>query len=219
MRGWKEWLNQYDYLLNYYRIAPLELSKKHFDWLKKECIKAKKTGVKHNRSLVGHIKEEYAMPGVEKSFLDFLLSNASYNKVFEQYIKTITLLSENKPLYLDSFWVNYMKKHEFNPIHDHKGLYSFVIFVKIPYDLKKEERHFKDCARSHDEVTGHSDTSKFNFVNIDSGGKIVTTTVPVDKSFEGKMFMFPATQSHLVYPFYTSDDYRITVSGNIKIKV
>ena len=216
MKGWKEWLNHYGYLLTYYRVAPLELSKKHFDWLKKECVKAKKVGVKHNKTLVGHIKEEYAMPGVERTFLDFLLSNASNNKIFEEYIKTITLLSENKPLYLDSFWVNYMKKHEFNPIHDHKGLFSFVIFVKIPYDLKKEEGYFKDMKKSE---TNPSQTSKFNFVNIDSAGKIVTTTVPVDKSFEGKMFMFPATQSHLVNPFYTSNEYRITVSGNIKIKV
>ena len=62
-------------------------------------------------------------------------------------------------------------------------------------------------------------TSKFNFVNVNPNGKIISTTAPVDKSFEGKMFMFPATQSHLVYPFYTSNEYRITVSGNIKVKV
>ena len=41
----------------------------------------------------------------------------------------------------------------------------------------------------------------------------------VDKSFEGKMLMFPSKQMHAVNPFYTSDGYRITVSGNLKIKV
>ena len=28
--------------------------------------------------------------------------------------------------------------------------------------------------------------------------------------------MFDAEHTHEVYPFYTSDDYRITVSGNLK---
>ena len=37
----------------------------------------------------------------------------------------------------------------------------------------------------------------------------------VDKSFEGKGFMFRSSQAHTVYPFYTSDDYRISISGNI----
>jgi len=28
--------------------------------------------------------------------------------------------------------------------------------------------------------------------------------------------MFPSLLAHCVYPFYTSDDYRISISGNIK---
>ena len=36
----------------------------------------------------------------------------------------------------------------------------------------------------------------------------------VDKSFEGKILMFPSYMQHQVFPFYTSDDYRITISGN-----
>ena len=30
-------------------------------------------------------------------------------------------------------------------------------------------------------------------------------SIPVDKSFEGKMLMFSASQYHAVYPFYTSN--------------
>ena len=41
-------------------------------------------------------------------------------------------------LRLRQCWVNYMKKYEFNPLHNHSGLYSFVIFVKIPFDLNNE---------------------------------------------------------------------------------
>ena len=38
-------------------------------------------------------------------------------------------------LYLHDLWVNYQYKHEFNPYHFHGGMYSFVIWMKIPTDL------------------------------------------------------------------------------------
>ena len=108
-----------------------------------------------------------------------------------------------------------MKKHEFNPPHDHTGAMSFIVFIKIPYDLKAEAKHFpmdkKKSQLSH--------TSKLAFLNTLSDGKIFLDCVNVDKSFEGKMLMFPSAQMHTVFPFYTSDDYRITVSGNLRIKV
>ena len=37
----------------------------------------------------------------------------------------------------------------------------------------------------------------------------------IDKSWEGVMILFPADTAHQVYPFYTSDDYRISISGNL----
>jgi hypothetical protein len=37
----------------------------------------------------------------------------------------------------------------------------------------------------------------------------------VDKEWEGKIALFPAKLNHLVYPFYTSDEPRISISGNI----
>jgi inosine/xanthosine triphosphate pyrophosphatase family protein len=38
-----------------------------------------------------------------------------------------------------------------------------------------------------------------------------------DKTFEGKIAFFPSKLSHCVYPFYSSDDVRISISGNIKL--
>ena len=37
-------------------------------------------------------------------------------------------------------------------------------------------------------------------------------TLDVDESFVGKMILFDAKLPHIVYPFYTSDECRITVS-------
>jgi hypothetical protein len=41
--------------------------------------------------------------------------------------------------------------------------------------------------------------------------------LPVDKTFEGKIAFFPSKLSHCVYPFYSSDGIRISISGNIKL--
>ena len=62
-------------------------------------------------------------------------------------------------------------------------------------------------------------TSRFTFLNPCLNYGVKATQIDVDKSFEGKGFMFPSKQSHMVYPFYTSNEYRITVSGNIRLKV
>jgi hypothetical protein len=50
-------------------------------------------------------------------------------------------------------------------------------------------------------------------------GRIKQVPIPVDSSYEGTIMMFPSALNHGVYPFYTSDEYRISVSGNIRIKV
>ena len=43
-------------------------------------------------------------------------------------------------LILESFWANYQYKHEFNPVHDHGGAFSFVIWMKIPYDCEDQKK-------------------------------------------------------------------------------
>ena len=58
-------------------------------------------------------------------------------------------------------------------------------------------------------------TSKLIFVSINNVGTIIDTPVNMDKSYIGKCMIFPAVLKHMVYPFFTSDDYRITVSGNL----
>ena len=39
--------------------------------------------------------------------------------------------------------------------------------------------------------------------------------IEADHHWEQVIILFPSITQHCVYPFYTSDDYRITVSGNL----
>lgn len=168
-------------------------------------------GNSFNNSLVGHIKHEYALD--YDADLDICLNNliADYNNKYPNYLKDYNVLFNDAPLGLDNFWINFQKKYEFNPPHSHSGVFSFVIWLKIPYDLQQELDYFGD-------VNQGSKTSMFNFLYTDGLGKIKTYNVHVDKNFEGKICMFPSNMLHYVNPFYTSNDYRISLSGNIKLQ-
>jgi hypothetical protein len=125
------------------------------------------------------------------------------------HLDKIDILTKNAPLVLDKLWCNFMKKYEFNPLHGHSGVFSFIIFLKIPYDLQKEDKVFPEVNKIHL-------TSRLQFVTVSPTTGIQSIILNVDKSFENKMLIFPANFKHEVYPFYTSDEERITVSGNIK---
>ena len=64
---------------------------------------------------------------------------AQYFGVYDQAYQAYTQKQyEKRPEYiLTALWINYQKANEFNPPHDHDGKLSFVIYLKIPEELKK----------------------------------------------------------------------------------
>jgi hypothetical protein len=61
--------------------------------------------------------------------------------------------------------------------------------------------------------------SLFEFHFLSASGDMQTLPLEVDKDWEGTMIMFPSWLHHSVYPFYTSDNYRISIAGNIYVKM
>ena len=110
---------------------------------------------------------------------------------------------------LKECWVNYQKKYEFNPIHDHGGLFSFVYWVKIPYNIENE-MNLEFVKKSNTPAA-----SVFSFIYTDILGRCRQRNLSLTKNDEGTIIFFPARLNHQVYPFFTSDDYRISISGNI----
>lgn len=110
-------------------------------------------------------------------------------------------------------WVNFQKKHEFNPPHYHSGLFSFVIWLQVPFTWKDE------LAAGPGRNTQEPQNGDFMFQYTDVLGTTKVQRLGIDKSKEGYFCLFPAGLTHYVNPFYSSDDYRITVSGNLKYAV
>ena len=105
-----------------------------------------------------------------------------------------------------AMWVNHSYKHDFNPVHRHEGMFAFVIWVKIPYDLEEElSRHQKNARQN----------SCFTIQYTNPCGRLITRVLEVDKSYEWNIILFDAFLPHSVLPFYTSDDVRISIAGDI----
>ena len=116
-----------------------------------------------------------------------------------------------------------MKKHEFNPPHRHSGLYTFVVFMKIPTHWK--EQHCLPIRRDETKVKktemgsrAWNQASDFQFIyGVGASGSLIATSqnLPLSSGDEGRMLFFPAWLMHQVLPFYECEEERITISGNI----
>ena len=112
-------------------------------------------------------------------------------------------------LCLQNWWVNYQNQTEFNPMHTHTGVYSFVIWMKIPTSYK-EQKKLPIASPSNS-----SAISNFHFTYTDILGKIRTMSYEMSPNMEGTMVLFPSALNHEVYPFYNCDETRISVAGNV----
>lgn len=186
-------------------------------------ISNKEQSEKWNQHLAGNIKYEYKASDELFSLIEkFSVEVAKgYFQVYEnedldprkKWDHAPDFFDQNVSYVLESAWINLQRKYEFNPIHTHSGDYSFVIWVRIPYDLEEELN--LDNSRNANQPSN----SLFEFHFPYASGGIQTLPLKVDKSWEGTMIMFPSWLSHSVNPFYTSDDYRISISGNIYVNM
>ena len=203
-----------------------------FSWLKNAAKKSKEKNLDARRSLVGHINEEYdiykhinkSQSIVESGDINFVkyeefIKRCAFDKYFEGFWKKTNILTKSCDLKIMSTWVNFQKKHEFNPPHNHTGVMSWIIFLNIPYNLDDEDRVFPELDGVDD--NRQKATSRLSFLQVSPFvlGGVDNVILNVDKSFEGKIIMFRSYTQHQVFPFYTSDDYRITISGNASFNV
>lgn len=197
----------YGYLINKAPQNVLEELGQQINELKSNFNK----GLKHNKYLAGEIEHEY------------LLHSQPQTK---QYIKELAQQFENESQYISAnydhiptlefqyLWVNFQKKYEYNPIHRHGGVHSFVIWYQVPYTLEDERNQFG--YKPDPTQTNHG---QFHFIHSPMEEiEIEVHPLYIDKSKEGYVAIFPSSLNHIVYPFYSSDEYRITVSGNVSTR-
>jgi len=128
-----------------------------------------------------------------------------YNAAMNQWKKTTDKTPST--FFLEKLWINYQGPNEFNPPHSHGGALSFVIFAKIPLELRVENQDYKGLSAGPGGIT---------FLYGDIEDRCITNHSVFPE--EGDMYIFPAWVKHWVYPF-KSDCTRISISGNVIDKI
>jgi len=182
-------------------IVHLKISEEFQQKLLKGAEESRKLKKDFRSNLAGIIKEEYAYEN-RKDYVDEI---AQFLTVYDlAYQKWKSEEYKVKPEYiLNSLWVNFMKKNEYNPPHDHSDFLSFVIFLKVPEEITREQEKF---------IGNSAGPGSLTFL-YGEGNRQAITYQSV-KPQERDIFIFPAWIKHYVAPFY-SDVTRISVSGNI----
>jgi len=163
-------------------------------------------------NLAGNINDQKIANAKPKQFLehidshvkDYLLGNFDRAQKYVQDYKKPTLNNISFDLGAGP-WINYQKKHEFNPIHKHSGDLSSVIFIDIPEEIEKESKQWEGKTNCPSPGMLEFVYSTHTFMCSNSH-KVVPKT--------GQIYIFPAELKHCVYPF-TSDVTRVTMSFNI----
>lgn len=174
---------------------------------------------KLNNKLVGFIEKQYRITKSHNALTPFLYD------ITDEYLKytgakpvsrdRYTIVNPDDPENVPELWVNFQEKYDINPIHAHGGIASFVIWLKVPFLYKNEQDHpsVKDSKSAN-----MASTFTFYYTDTKFPGGIGSLSLPVDNTWENTIIMFPSWLNHSVYPFQTSDGYRISIAGNVYLK-
>lgn len=133
-----------------------------------------------------------------EEFNNYLLELITAYNTTSTYLSGLNILTNHLPFYFKQPWINFQRANEFIPNHNHEGVLSYVLWVKIPKSIKNEKY-----------------AGKLEFTYTDILGRTVPHEINLDSTYEGKLLLFPSGLRHCVYPFSNTDEYRISISGNI----
>lgn len=170
----------------------------------------------HNQYLAGQIDREYAIKLTNRTYYYTKWTVDQYNRHNPKYFDQYRKLFPNREVSLAegvNTWINFQKKYEYNPSHAHSGVFSYVIWYQIPFYKADEIKYGAGKGKPPED----NQNGEFEFLFYD-GEYIINHPLGIDKTMEGYMAIFPSSLMHQVFPFYTSDDYRITISGNILLQ-
>ena len=202
---------------NFYYWGPLLtlsiLSENDLKIIEEVCEESKISNEPHTHNLPLKLNLEVNITGKNQQKVISLI-----NPHVESYLNFYNSNFSNNPkntLYnIDhhSMWINYQQKGEFRPPHVHSGHLSYVLYVDIPYELKKENETYSPLGQRRGTV---------NFSWARDTCTDPSSTNPIKPilgySFfpeKGFFFIFPSYLNHFSMNFF-SECVRTSISGNI----
>lgn len=194
---------------NFYYWGPFLMSAKVNKNICEEMLeRGRKTIIKFNKQLAGHIEKENLFDDNDKDWINNNLKEhfLTYKTAMKEHYGTLSFKenANSTGIKIEHVWINFMKSGEFNPPHTHKYDLSFVLFLQVPSTLKKERMEFGGSDKGPGCLQFmYGENHNSMFVNNH-------TFFPR----EGDIFIFPSGLKHFVFPF-KSDCERVSVSGNL----
>ena len=182
-------------------VAKMKMTDAFYKALMKEADASQTESQLYQHRLAGIIEKEYELKDYTKiqPFISDIVR--IYDHIWDKW-RNVNKPSTNQYL-INALWVNYQRQYEFNPPHDHSDDLSFIAYLRIPEELKKEYKEYKGKSAGPGGIS---------FLYGEGNRQAITYQAyfPEEKDF----FIFPAWLKHWVAPF-KSDVERVSVSGNI----
>ena len=188
-------------------VLETKVEQEFVDILLEKGNESREKNLDHRGELAGVMDNEYYYEDFESWFIPKF---TPYVNLYMESLKFTWMPSQEpaKEYSMISLWINYQRANDYNPPHSHDGDISFVVYLQVPDEIKKENEKMKGVH------------------NNEGVGKIVFN-YGNDKPFSvngfnklpevGDIFIFPAWLPHYVHAF-KSDVERISVSGNVLIE-
>ena len=200
----------------------VNLDKTEMDYLWGRIKAAEERDENIRSTLAGQLSASLALDDKDDYFQNNILQPLAKEYLNQQpliinYIRGNRMSSETQNddtfnMLLDQWWVNKQKQGEFNPIHNHSGLFSFVVWMHEP--VENAEQNKQENAKTSNRPCHH----EFCFHYSTMTSHLTHTAYPLGKELEGTMLLFPSELFHSVNPFFNNDGIRISIAGNIGVK-
>lgn len=153
--------------------------------------------------------QEWALDDINKVFQTEILSPAIKHYV-DIWGYPMTVRNSHHPVpIMNRIWCRISGKGEYQPLHSHQSIWTFIIWMNIPFEHEEEE--------SGDAIELYPQAGNVAINYIDSIGRLQEQPFRLGKKDEGTILLFPGDLKHVVYPHYTTDEYRISIAGDIVI--
>ena len=119
---------------------------------------------------------------------------------------------------LDSIWSNIQEAREYNPVHQHTGNFSFVIYTRNDLEnLSVEE--IQDNEYDNKVVDYDNQRPLAGMIELFYGeGNWMNWTSYQHIPKRGDILIFPSWLRHTVYAHYETGKIRISVAGNVSLQ-
>ena len=174
-----------------------------------DCIESRRNQSEFDMSsrLAGRVDEQLTIEDIASEELKLhIIDHAS------EWAQAIGMEITSNDLMIDGLWVNLQNQFEYNPIHAHSGMFSFVFYTKNNMTREQAiDNKFDTSSNNPKTLAGHIELhyGETQFMNWTSMNHYPE---------KGDIIIFPSWLNHSVYPFHDPKGERVSVAGNMRYK-